>query len=306
MLRERPDIDVVSVLTPSGMHVEHALDIIETYKRNVAVEKPLAMTPEQGRRLAEAASRNGVRVFPIYQNRFNKAVQFAKSQLSDGGALGRVRTGTVRMRWCRPQRYYNLSKWRGTYAMDGGALTNQGIHYIDLLRYLCGEVKRVSATMATLGAEIEVEDSVVAALEFESGALGTLEILTSARPDDFEASVSCVGELGLVQIGGIATNSLEIFSPDAEACAAHSEEFPTVYGFGHDTVMAEIAQAVQSGGDGPTSFDDGIRTIELLHAIYRSDELGEWVSIADSPVSERLGRPDEALANLYRTPPETN
>ncbi|WP_193186441.1 Gfo/Idh/MocA family protein [Nisaea sediminum] len=306
MLQSRPDIDVVSVLTPSGMHVEHALDVVQTYKRNVAIEKPLAMTPAQGKKLGDEAARNGVQVFPIYQNRFNRAVQFAKDQLSGDGELGPVRVGTVRLRWCRPQRYYDLSPWRGTFSMDGGALTNQGIHYVDLLRYLCGDIKRVNSKMATLGADIEVEDTVVATIEFESGALGTLEVLTSARPDDFEASVSCVAEKGLIQIGGVATNTLEIFSPDNSVCAEHSEEFPTVYGFGHDVVMAGIADAVLGKGAPPTSLEDGLKTISLLHAIYRSDEVGDWVDLADNPTSERLGRPDDSLANLYRTPPEKN
>lgn len=186
--------------------------------------------------------------------------------------------------------------------MDGGALTNQGIHYIDLLRYLCGDVKRINAVLATLGAKIPVDDTAVATLEFASGALGVIEVMTSARNDDFEASVSCVCERGLACIAGIATNDLVTFSPDRTQESAHSEQFPTVYGFGHDVMMKRIADAVRGAGRSPVEFDDALETIRLLHAIYRSDEIGGWVDLSGDVASSRLGQPDETLANLYRTP----
>ena len=108
------------------------------------------------------------------------------------------------MRWCRPQRYYDLSDWRGTYSHDGGALTNQGIHHIDLLRYLFGEVKTVNCKMKTFGAKIEVEDSAVANLEFQNNSIGTLEVTTAARPKDYEASISIIGSKGCTswRLGG--------------------------------------------------------------------------------------------------------
>ena len=104
-----------------------------------------------------------------------------------------------------------MSPWRGTYSHDGGALTNQGIHHVDLLRYLFGEVSYVNCQMKTLGSKIEVEDTVVATFGFKNGAVGTLEITTAARPIDYEASVSILGSKGMAQIGGIAVNKLEVF-----------------------------------------------------------------------------------------------
>ena len=106
-----------------------------------------------------------------------------------------------------------MSQWRGTYSHDGGALSNQGIHHIDLLRYLGGEIDSVNCTMRTLGAT-EVEDTAIASIKYRDGSVGTLEVTTAARPDDFEASLSIVGSEGLVQLGGVAVNMLEIFSPD--------------------------------------------------------------------------------------------
>lgn len=303
MLTAHPEIDVASIITPTGSHFEHASDIVSRYGKHLALEKPMVLVLSQAHALKELADERGVRVFPIYQNRFNKAVQRVKKAMEPGGELGKMRVGTVRVRWCRPQRYYNLSPWRGTFAMDGGAMTNQGVHYIDLLRYLCGKVKRVNAITATLGAEIEVEDTGVATLEFEGGGLGVIEIMTSARHEDFEASVSCVCENGLAILSGIATNELQTFSPDPSQAAACSEVFPTVYGFGHDAVVQGIARALLHDAPAPIEFDDGLESVKLLHALYRSDEIGGWVDVDEGVDSARLGRTDESLLRLYRTPP---
>jgi UDP-N-acetyl-2-amino-2-deoxyglucuronate dehydrogenase len=306
MLGQHPEIDVVTILTPSGSHFEQGIDVITRYKKHLLIEKPFVLTNEQGRQLKSYADKNEVTIFPIYQNRFNKAVQKVKSALAYDGELGKLRVGTVRVRWCRPQRYYDMSAWRGTWAMDGGAFTNQGIHYLDLLRYLCGEVKRVHARMATLGANIEVEDTGVAILEFVNGGLGVIEIMTSARPDDYEASVSCVCENGLAVISGIATNILQTYSPDPKQTALYSEEFPTVYGFGHNTLIQGVVNSLSAKKKPAIEFDDGLQTIKLLHALYHSDEIGGWVNVEEAGDSHRLGVPDESLYRLYRTPSSLN
>ena len=158
------------------------------------------------------------------------------------GELGEIRVISVRVRWCRPQRYYDLSVWRGTFSHDGGALTNQGIHHLDLLRNLFGEIKKINSNMKTFGAKIEVEDSVTANLEFTSGAIGSLEILTSARPKDYEASISVVGSKGLAQLGGWAVNELQIFSPKPNECKKFTEKIPDAYGFGHYDLYKDIAK----------------------------------------------------------------
>ncbi len=302
MLASHPEIHVVTILTPSGAHYEHSVDIISRYKKHLLIEKPPVLTLAQAASLKILAAQHHVKIFPLFQNRFNQAVQKVKHAIAANGELGKLRVGTVRVRWCRPQRYYNLSAWRGTWAMDGGALTNQGIHYIDLLRYICGEVKRVHAKLGSLGADIEVEDTGVAILEFHSGALGVIEIMTSARPDDFEASVSCVCENGLAVIAGIATNVLQTFSPDPARTQDFSETFPTVYGFGHNHVMQSVVDTLLLDKTPLITFDDGVNTLKLLHAIYKSDELNGWVDVDTAGDSARLGRADETLSALYRTP----
>ena len=307
MLAAHPDIALVAVVTPSGMHYEHAAEIIETYGKHVIVEKPTFMRTEQMSAAYDLAASNGTEVFPVFQNRYNKAVRRVRRAI-ESGELGDLRLVSVRVRWCRPQRYYDMAPWRGTFSHDGGALTNQGIHHVDLLRHLGGEVGKVNATMRTLGAEIEVEDSVVATLQWDTGVIGSLEVTTAARPDDFEASLSLVGSKGLAQIGGIAVNELQIFTPAPEVCADNSEDFKgikghgAVYGFGHGEMYADIVAHLRGERPYPVTREDCLGTLSLLHAFYRSDEAGDWVAVAGGGDSVRLGRPNEAISDLYRTP----
>ena len=300
MLSAHPEIDVVAIVTPSGMHFEHALDIIETYKKSVVVEKPLVMRISHGMQLAEAAAKNAVRVFPVFQYRFNKSVNRVKSAIQSG-ELGDIFLATVRTRWCRPQRYYDRDPWRGTFSHDGGACTNQGIHHLDLLRYLAGEVKRVNASMSTYGVDVEVEDTVVALLEFESGASGVLEITTAARPDDYESSISLLGRKGMAMIGGWATNDLAAFSPDPGQEKLNSEVFPDVYGFGHEQIYLGVCDTIFKNGRPAVEFEDAMKTMQLHQCIYASAEVENWVSISEGRESARLGLPDDNISSLYRT-----
>jgi UDP-N-acetyl-2-amino-2-deoxyglucuronate dehydrogenase len=301
MLIENPEIDTVAIVTPSGMHYEHALDIVSRYKKNIIVEKPTFMKPSQVTEVYALAAASGVRVFAVFQNRHNLAVKRVLRGLAEG-ELGRVRVAAVRVRWCRPQRYHDLAEWRGTFAMDGGCLTNQGIHHIDLLRHLGGEVARVCSIQATLGADIEVEDTASASIAFESGAVGALEITTAARPIDYEASLSLVCENGLAQIGGIAVNELQLYTPDPAACAASSEDFSgNVYGFGHMKIYEDIVACVRGTRPYPVTYEDTLATISLLNSLYVAHESRSWVDVAAAGDSSRLGRPDDALAGLYRS-----
>jgi UDP-N-acetyl-2-amino-2-deoxyglucuronate dehydrogenase len=301
MLDENPEINTVAIITPSGMHHEHSLDILNNYRKNLIVEKPTFMKPSHLQEAYATAKELGLSIFPVFQNRHNRAVQRVRQGLLSN-ELGKVRTISVRVRWCRQQRYYDLAPWRGTFAMDGGCLTNQGVHHIDLMRYFGGPVERVSAMMRTLGADIEVEDTMVGSAVFRSGAIGSLEVTTAARPIDYEASLSLVCENGLAQIGGIAVNELQVYTPDPSACAINSEDFSgNVYGHGHEELYRQIADFFQNGRPFSVPYDDALETIKLLNAFYVSDERGGYVEVADAGDSARLGRSDEALAKLYRT-----
>ena len=165
-------------------------------------------------------------------------------------------------------------------------------------------MQSVHTTMRTLGAQIEVEDTAVATMTYGTGAVGVLEVTTAARPDDFEASLSLVCEKGLAQLGGIAVNELHVFTPEPSACAASSEDFSrNVYGVGHTEVYRQIVAHFEHGTPFSVDRNDCSRTIGLLHAFYRSDEARASVDVETGAESARLGKPDEALSQLYRTAP---
>lgn len=307
MFKAVPEIDIAAVITPSGMHFEHGIEILQDFGKHIVIEKPTFMRPSQLHDAYQIAVKTDRRIFPVFQNRYNKAVSRVRNAFANG-ELGEIRTVSVRLRWCRPQRYYDLAPWRGTFSHDGGALTNQTIHHVDLLRHLGGDVGRVNATMRTLGADIEVEDTTVATIAYANGAVGTLESTTAARPDDFEASISFICSEGMAQIGGIAVNELQVFTPDPGACIENSEDFKNfdgpgaVYGFGHTEMYRDIVADFQDGIPYPVDQDDCLQTLKLLHAFYRSDEAGHWVDVDSEDESIRLGKSNDEISKLYRTP----
>lgn len=301
MFAAHPDIDVAVIATPSGMHHEHVIEVIGQYGKHVLVEKPPFMNPHQMREAEALAKAKGVRIFPVLQNRYNTAVARVRDAVA-AGELGDIRMASVRLRWCRPQRYYDRDPWRGTWSHDGGAMTNQGIHYLDLLRHLGGEIKRVNTTMATLGVNIEVEDTAAATFEFVKGGIGVVEITTAARPIDVEASISLIGSEGMAVLSGIATNELVVFTPKPEDCQAYSVAIPHGYGFGHRDTYRDVARDLRGEAPYPITLDDARSTVVLLNSLYASAERGGWLDVAEDNAVSRLGRSNEAVSNLYRTP----
>lgn len=299
MLKKERFIDVVAVMTPSGCHYEHCKDILIKYKKNLIVEKPTFLRPSHVKDIYKIANKLKLKIFPVFQNRFNKSIKKIKKEIKTK-KIGKINIVSIRVRWCRPQRYYNLAEWRGTYSHDGGALTNQGVHHIDLLRYLIGEVKEVNSDMMTLGAKIEVEDTGLALFKFQNGAVGNLEITTAARPKDFEASISILGSKGTIQIGGLAVNEILLYTPDPKICKKYSEKIPDAYGFGHYEFYDQIFQSMSKNKKFIISENDCFKTIQLLNAFYVSNEKKKKILINKKTESKRLGRNNEKIAKLYR------
>ena len=178
------DVDLVAVLTESGNHADHVVQVAK-FAKHVLVEKPMALTLEDADRMIAACDDAGKKLFVVKQNRFNVPVMKLKEALSEN-RFGKLVLGTVRVRWCRPQEYYDQAPWRGTWAMDGGVLTNQASHHIDMLEWMMGDVESVFAKATTSLADIEAEDTAVVTVKFKSGALGIIEATTAARPSDME------------------------------------------------------------------------------------------------------------------------
>src|ERR1700727_375162 len=209
----RKDIDAVAVLTPSGMHPAHVIGCARAGK-HVVVEKPMALRLQDADDMIRACDQAGVKLFIVKQNRFNVPVVKAREAL-DAGRFGRLILGTVRVRWCRHQAYYDQDEWRGTWAYDGGVLTNQASHHVDMLEWFFGDIVSVHARAVTALANIETEDTAVATLKFRNGALGIIEATTAARPTDLEGSLSILGEKGTVEIAGVGVEgrkSLELIT----------------------------------------------------------------------------------------------
>jgi UDP-N-acetyl-2-amino-2-deoxyglucuronate dehydrogenase len=303
MLKKHTNINTVAIITPSGMHYEHGMEMIAEYKKNIIVEKPTFMRIDELEQIYKKANSLNLKIFPVFQNRYNKAVSFIKKSLSNG-ELGDVRTISVKSQWCRTQRYYELSPWRGTFSHDGGALANQGIHLVDLLLYLGGSVDKVNCTMRTLGSDIEVEDTAVSTCIYKSESVATLEVTTAARPDDFEASIIIVCSKGLVKIGGVAVNELQTYTPNPSACKKYSEDFSRaigVYGNGHNKMYADIVTSILYNEQFPVTEDSCYNTLKLLNTFYLSDERSSWTSVSDRNVSDRLGKYDDSISDIYRT-----
>jgi predicted dehydrogenase len=305
MLRKE-DIDVVNIMTPSGMHAEHALDIMNKYKRHILIEKPMCLRVEDGQMLIKTAKEKSVQIFVAHQNRLNKPVQKVKSAIQEG-LLGKIALATVRLRWSRGQAYYNRDPWRGTWALDGGVLSSQAIHHIDLLRWLIGDVSSLSAVGKTQFVDVKVEDTACAWLRFQNGALGMIEATTAVRPlnNDIEASISILGEHGVAIVEGIAVNKLVAWTFDKIDLNEYSENPPNVYGYGHNYIIDNIVDVLLNGGTQLITAEDALESIKLLNAMYSSIEMnGQEVFMKGNPVSSRYGVIDkktEHIVNLYRT-----
>jgi predicted dehydrogenase len=286
--------DVAAVLTESGNHAAHAIRMA-TQGCHVVVEKPMALTLDDADRMIEACDRHGVKLFVVKQNRFNVPVVKLREAL-EAGRFGRLVMGTVRVRWCRPQAYYDQAPWRGTWAMDGGVLTNQASHHVDLLEWMMGEVSSVYAMTRTALADIEAEDTAAVVLRFRSGALGIIEATTAVRPKDLEGSLSILGEHGTVEIGGFAVNQMKVWNfvdasdEDDEVLERFSTNPPDVYGFGHKAYYEHVVRALREGGPNLVDGMQGRRSLELINAIYESVETGREVPLRFQPRYARLGR----------------
>lgn len=287
------DVDVVVVLTESGNHAKHVVQLAK-YRKHIVVEKPMALTLDDADAMIQACDAAGVKLFVVKQNRFNVPVVKLREALEQG-RFGKIALGTVRVRWCRPQSYYDQAPWRGTWAMDGGVLANQASHHIDMLEWMLGDVDSVFAKSATALANIEAEDTAVVVLKFRSGALGIIEATTAVRPTDLEGSISILGEGGSVEIAGFAVNKMKVWSfvdtevGDDEVMEKYSVNPPNVYGFGHQAYYEHVVDAIRGGKQHLVDGLQGRRSLELINAIYESVESGREVFLRFRPKFCRLG-----------------
>jgi predicted dehydrogenase len=288
-MMSKENIDVVVVLTESGNHAKNVVDLA-AYGKDIIVEKPMALTLEDADLMINACDSAGIRLFVVKQNRFNVPVQKLKEAL-DAKKFGKLIMGTIRVRWCRTQEYYDQDKWRGTWLMDGGVLTNQASHHVDLLEWMMGPVESVFAKSITALANIEAEDTAVV-----SGALGLIEATTAVRPTDLEGSISVLGEKGSVEIAGFAVNQMKTWKfedssdADIDVMNRYSENPPNVYGFGHKAYYDNVVYSIKNDKKHLIDGLEGRKSLELINAIYESVETGAEISLRFNPKKCKLGR----------------
>lgn len=288
-------VDAIIIAVPSGSHARVCLELAR-YRRHMIVEKPIALTLDDADAMIEACDRVGVRLFVVLQNRYNVPVRKLRDAV-ERGRFGKLVLGTVRVRWCRTQAYYEQDPWRGTWAEDGGVFANQASHHVDLLQWMMGEVESVFARSATRLVDIEVEDTGAAILRFRNGALGIVEATTAARPKDLEGSISILGERGTVEIRGFAVNELSTWcfcdsTPDEEVATltAHRENPLNVYGFGHMRFLQDVTDCLVQRRPGAVDGREARRSLALVVAIYESIARGAEVAMSERFERTRLGR----------------
>jgi len=290
-LLARPDVDVVCVCVPSGLHAEVGVRAARSGK-HLVVEKPLDVTLAAADRLIEAARAAGVTLTVISQHRFDPGLIELK-RLIGVGALGRLLLAEASTKWYRTQGYYDSAAWRGTWAMDGGSLMNQGVHYVDLLRWCMGPVTEVTAVYATQAHQIEVEDTALAIVRFGSGAVGTILSSTAAFPG-FPQRLEVTGAEGtvIVEDGRIVRRA---FGPSAgqdagtgpgdgagPGNAGAAADPAAIDVASHAAQIADLLAAVEEGREPAVDGQAGRDALEIVCAVYESARTGRPVRLTGS------------------------
>lgn len=275
--------ELVSIATESGLHGEIALYCIENGV-HVIIEKPMAMSLTEADKIISLAKEKKVKVSACHQNRFNIAVQEMRRAL-EAGRFGKLSHGSIHVRWNRNQEYYTQAPWRGTWAKDGGALMNQCIHGIDLLRWMMGdEVESVyGVTKQQFHHYLEAEDIGMAVVKFKNGAVATIEGTTNVYPQNLEETLYLFGETGTVKLGGKSTNNIDVwnFADETENDTKNKgleEATSNVYGNGHTSLFADVVEAIQTDRTPYVDAYAGRRALEMILAIYKSQKTGEVVT----------------------------
>ncbi len=276
--------ELVSIATESGNHAEIALYCIDN-GINVIIEKPMAMSISDADEIIRRSEEKGVKVSACHQNRFNIAIQELRKAI-EAGRFGKLSHGSIHVRWNRNENYYKQAPWRGTWAQDGGALMNQCIHGIDLLRWMMGdEIDEIyGATRQQFHDYLEAEDVGMAVIKFKNGAIGTIEGTTNVYPKNLEETLYIFGENGTVKIGGTSTNNIDVwdFADETEADSKNKglkEETSNVYGNGHTSLFADVIDSIENDRKPYIDAVAGRNALEAVLSIYKSQKTGAPVKL---------------------------
>ena len=278
MFENSKDIDVVSICSPNGLHSIHSIKSLKN-GFNVLCEKPMALSPHDCGEMIKEAEKSNKRLFIVKQNRFNPPVIAVKKAI-DNGKLGKIYNIHLSCFWNRNSDYY-MNSWKGTKNLDGGTLFTQFSHFIDLIYWMIGDVKKVYALTENFNHknDIEFEDSGVVALEFYTGTIGTINYSVNSYNQNMEGSLTILGEKGSVKIGGQYINELEYQNfKDYKIEKLPTGNKPNNYGFyqgsmsNHGEVYKNLVDVLVNGKSISTNSFEGLKTIEIIHKIYSSSK----------------------------------
>lgn len=286
-LLARDDVDAVTICTPSGLHPAHALAALRS-GRHAIVEKPIALSADDAGAVVREGHERRLVVATISQRRFEPAVRALKAA-ADAGALGRISLVIAEGLYHRPQAYYDSAAWRGTRDLDGGVLMNQAIHLVDLVRWVGGPVASVTAHVATLGHDMEAEDTASVSLRFLDGSLGEIVVTTCATPE-FPTELRVYGDRGHVRIVGERAVEWDVPGIDAPP----EDDDPVLPGTGATQTWgtnavgylrqyADFVEAVRTGREPVVTGEDGRNAVEIITAAYEADRTGRAVQLGAGP-----------------------
>ncbi|MDP1534797.1 MAG: Gfo/Idh/MocA family oxidoreductase [Rubrivivax sp.] len=276
------DADILVLATPSGLHPRQAMRAAAA-GRHVLTEKPMATKWDEGMQMVRACREAGVKLFVVKQNRLNPTMQRLKRAVEDG-RFGRIHLCVVNVFWTRPQSYYDDAPWRGRWDLDGGAFLNQASHYVDMLDWLVGPVDSVHAYTATLGRDIEAEDTGVMSVRLRRGGLASVNVTMLTHGKNFEGSITVLGERGTVRIGGVAVNEVQHWAfdeaqPGDDSVMDTSYAAPSVYGPGHPLYYDNVIGTLRGDRHAQVDGYEGLRSLEVVIAAYRSARDGVRVGL---------------------------
>lgn len=285
-LLKLPEIDVINICTPSGLHARHSIDSLNAGK-HVICEKPMCLNISDADKMIDAVRNSNKKLFVIKQNRFNLPIKVLKDAV-DKGMFGKIYSITSNVIWNRRPEYYKEEPWRGTKELDGGALATQASHFIDIMTYIGGNAKSVYAKTEKFLHDIETEDTGAVVLQFQSGAFGIIHYTTCAYNKNIEGSITVLGTKGSAKIGGEYLNKIEYWNVEGYPLPEKTEETSPANDYGsyrgsaskHDVVFREVIKKI-IGDEGANIVDalEGKKTVELIEAVHLSALTGKEIAL---------------------------
>lgn len=266
------NVDLVVICTSSGHHYANAMTVSK-YKKNIVIEKPICLDLLEAKKIVKIYNKNRNKLFVVMQNRLNPLMKLLK-EVVEKNLLGKISSLSIRVWWCRDQNYYDQAAWRGTWKSDGGIFMNQGIHHLDMMTWLMGPVNSLVAMIKKRLVKIETEDVGTSVLEFKNGVLGTIEVSTALRPQNFENSITVLGKYGNIKIGGLYMNNLEVFNLKSKMKSKTLlKKYKKNKDNNHFLFYQSVFNSISKRNFSKKNYIDGneaIKSLEIVHGIYQS------------------------------------